>query len=266
MSSKALPLIVGMAVLLAGAVFVLGRTIIRAPEVATLPRVGTAVDARGDAPAVGQVADSSPALIEGLQALNESRLDDARSLLARIPEDDPSFLPARFNLGIAHERAGDGEAAIAALLQVGARQDESAEFYAALGRAYSLTGRYELAERTAMRTIELDAQHVPVRYHVACIRVARGRLVDAIAAYRRALTLDPAGVHLGQAIVDLEHLHVAGPEHPDTHYALAFLANASGRRADEIVELDHYLELDPQGPAVAVAEARRKALGAPVTQ
>ncbi len=93
MSSKALPLIVGMALLLAGVVFVLGRTIIRAPEVATLPQVGVSRPASPipavDASAVGQLADSSPALTEGLRALNESRLDDARSLLARIPEDDP---------------------------------------------------------------------------------------------------------------------------------------------------------------------------------
>jgi tetratricopeptide (TPR) repeat protein len=264
MNSKILPLAVGLVVLLAGAVFLLGRTLIETPRTTPLPGVAvTGVAGAGDAPSVPErSANSNPALTDGLQALAESRLDDALLLLEGIPEDDPAFLAARFNIGIAHERAGDGVAAVRALLDVAERQDESADLYAALGRAYSLTQQYELAERVTLRSIELETQHLPARYLVAFVRVAHGRLIDAIAAYNRAVSLDPAQAYLAQALADLERLHTARPDHPGTHYALAFLANAGGRESEEIVELDHYLELGPEGPAVSVAEERRKALAA----
>ena len=63
-----------------------------------------------------------------------------------------------------------------------------------------------------------------------------------------------------QALADLSQLHTDQPEHPEVHYALAFFADTLRSPEQEKIELEHYLELAPEGPAADVA---RRKLGTP---
>lgn len=266
MGSKTFALLMGMIVLLAGAVFLLGRTLTRPPVGAMLPPRGVGPGAPvPQGPAPSTQAELHPSLTAGLQAIREMRLEEAVRLLEEVPADHEAFLLAQYNLGVIQEARGNPGAAIQALQRVVSLQDESAEVYAAMGRAYSRAGDFDSAESATLRAIELDPGHVPARYLAGFVRIARGEIADAINAYRRALTLDTQSLHIGLARLDLVRLHGERPEHPATHYALAFMANATADPDTEMRELDHFFELDPQEPALSKARARQEALKAAVT-
>lgn len=257
MGPKNLPLFLGVLVLLAGAGYLLSRTLTRENEPPTLsPPVR--LSSGGD---TQESSEMSETLRDGLQAVREGRLDEARGLLETVPEDDPGYLVARFNLGYLYENADEAESAIQAFRTVAELQGESADTFTGLGRAYLTAQRYERAEWAAMRAVELDQRHVPARYLLGLVRVARGDVVNGTNAYRRALKLDAEGRQIGQAIHELQRLEEARPEHPGTHYALALLASLMQQRETERRHLRRYLELGPDGPTVDAARSRLEILG-----
>jgi hypothetical protein len=68
-----------------------------------------------------------------------------------------------------------------------------------------------------------------------------------------------------QAESDLRALARRRPDLAGAHYALAFFANALGGRAEEVRELERFLEMAPEGRIAEIAAARlaeaRQALG-----
>ena len=72
---------------------------------------------------------------------------------------------------------------------------------------------------------------------------------------------DSQGVHFERAFDDLRQMHDARPQLVGVHYALAFFAKTRNQRQLEVAELEHFFELNPEGPAVenarvALEEAR----------
>jgi tetratricopeptide (TPR) repeat protein len=207
-----------------------------------------------------------PDVEAGLEALRIGENEKARELFSRVPATDASYTVALQNLGLANEKLGNFEAATEVYRGIIALQPDNPEPYMSLAWAQYQMGRFDEAEFSALRVLEISSGHIPARYGVALFRVAGDRIAEAIQSYMRAIKLDPAGAYFPQAEDHLELLRADQPELASVHYALAYFANARGDRRQELEHLERFLALEPSGPAAATARERlteaRTAVGA----
>jgi tetratricopeptide (TPR) repeat protein len=198
-----------------------------------------------------------PEMQNGLRALREGRDDQAIAHFRAVPTDSSDFAAAQLRGAVALAKRGDLEEAQLALFQVTERHPDNPEALASLAWLFYLDADYDRAERTALRTLELDPAHLPTRYNIALYRVGQGRTQAAVRSYLRAMREDPAGREISVHRERLYTFHETHPDVPAGHYALAFLANSMQDRRTEVDELEHYLELVPEG---SEAESARQKL------
>jgi tetratricopeptide (TPR) repeat protein len=210
---------------------------------------GTETGSAGIDAAFQPVEEASlhPELKLALEAVREDRREDAIAHFRAVPTDSPDYPTVLRHLAILNAREGNYDEAIASLLQlVGQRQDDP-EVHASLGWVFYLAERYRDAEFAALRTLELDATHVPTRFNVGLYRTAQGSTQLAISSYIRAMRSDPNGSQVTRHRDRLRDFHDAHPELPAPHYALAFFADSMQDPRTEIEELEHYLPLAANG-------------------
>ena len=198
-----------------------------------------------------------PEMRHGLRALSEGRDDAAIVHFRAVPADSPDFGAAQLRGAIALAKRGDLKEAQLALFAVSERNPDNPEVLASLAWLFYLDADYDRAERTALRTLELDPAHLDTRYNIALYRVGQGRTQAAVRSYLRAMREDPAGREISVHRERLYTFHESHPDVPAGHYALAFLANSMQDRRTEIDELEHFLELVPEG---SEAESARQKL------
>lgn len=183
--------------------------------------------------------ENSPAHFTGLgnEALVEGRFETAIGLYTRALDQDPGYVTARFNLGLAWQRLGDlvqarnaYEAVLAnhgdhaptlanlawlewnqrdhesaalhyteAARHAAARPREQAEYLYGLGSVRDAQGRHAEARRAYEQAIAADARHVAARYNLGTV------MLGPLAASPNALAM--AREHLEQAVA-LDHGHV----------------------------------------------------------
>jgi len=198
----------------------------------------------------------NPDLAEGLQALQDNRLEEARASLEKVAEIDPGYLLALRNLGQVLGLLGDWEGARDALERLGAMQLDDRDALSALGQVQYRLGDFDAAEVSALRALEIEAGDPMLRFELALYRVAQDRLPEALDTYERAIELDLERTRIMKALQRLMSLHDGHPDIATTHYALAYFARRLARLDLEIQELEHYLETDPSGPAANFARQR----------
>jgi tetratricopeptide (TPR) repeat protein len=227
---------------------------------ARLVRVGPAgVEERAVDLVPPQQADASgihPGLQAGLDAVREQRFDEARQHLEEIPSTDPSYLLALRSLGSVYTALGEHQAALRALTELCELQPDDAEPLLQLAWAQHNAGRPDEAELTTLRAIEVDPGHGEARYDVAFFRIEQGELNLGVRAYYRAVQQYPDQVLFLRAREHLRDLHDRRPKLAAAHYALAFFSNTTGDLSLEAQELDHYLELEPEGGGAENARTR----------
>ncbi len=197
-----------------------------------------------------------PALAEGLEALQDNRLEEARASLEQVPETDPGYLVALRNLGQVRALLGDWEGAREALERLVSMQLDTHDALAALGQVYYRLGDYDAAEVAALRALEIEAGDPMLRYDLALYRVAQDRLAEALDTYERAIDRDPDHGRVMKALQRLIALHDEHPELPSVHYSLAYFARRLARLDLEIEELEHYLATEPTGQTGQFARER----------
>ena len=200
--------------------------------------------------------DLNPDLAEGLQALQDNRLEEGRASLEKVPETDPGYLLALRNLGQVRGILGDWEGARQALERLVAMQLDTSDALTALSQVQYRLGDFDAAELSALRALEIQEADPMLRFDLALYRVAQDRLAEALDTYERAIELDPEGKRTLKALQRLMSLHDERPELASVHYALAYFARRLSRLDLEIQELEHYLATDPQGQAGELARAR----------
>jgi len=215
------------------------------------------------APEILVGTELNPDLREGLQALQDNRLEEARASLEKVPEADPGYLLALRNLGQARGLLGDWEGAREALELLVALQVDTNDVLAALGQVQYRLADYDAAEVSALRALEIAEGDPMLRYDLALYRVAQDRLAEALDTYERAIERDPDHTRIMKALQRLISLHDEHPELPTVHYALAYFARRLARLDLEIEELEHYLTSGPMGQT---AEFARERLDAAVEQ
>lgn len=228
----------------------------------------TADPARAQSPVHAATRNESqvhPELQAALGALREQRNEDALAHFQAVPADSPDYTAARLRYAVELAKGGKLLEAQTSLYQLSQRFPDDAEIQALLGWLFFLAQDYERAERTALRTLEIAPDHLATRYNVALYRVALGQTQPAVRSYVRAIRADPAGHEVALHRERLREFHERHTDLPATHYALAFLANATQDRRTEVEELEHFLLLVDSGVEADGARARlaeaRKALG-----
>jgi tetratricopeptide (TPR) repeat protein len=216
--------------------------------------------AQGGPAAAAQPASEAialhPNIIAGLEALKEFRTAEARELFMQVPEDDPSYGEALKNLANIQWQEGDYEGALTSYSMLSTLFPNDIVTYINLSWAQYRLGLYADSELSTLRALEIAPDSVAARYNVAFFRLAQGDIPASMLAYHRAMRRDGAMEYVGTAREHLLQMQAARPDFPDVHYALAFFANSIGNRQLEMEELELYLAMDPEGPAVEVARAR----------
>ena len=221
------------------------RALRQAPAVETRPT-----------PGVAEPATLHPGIEAGLRAVQDNRLEDARTSFEGVPISDPSYLVARNHLAGALVRAGDVPGAIRVLEELAVFQPDSPTILEELAWGHHRLGDHERAELYALRGLEIDGTRAQLRYAVGLFRLAAGRTVEAVPAYKRAMEADTGGRHVTEALTRLLTLGAERPDLTGVHYIAAFFANTLRRPEVERQELERFLAAESSGPIAVQARAQ----------
>jgi len=154
------------------------------------------------------------------------------SLWADAAAKSPDKARPHHNLGMALQRAGRIDEAMAEYERVLEIRPEHAIAHNNLGNIYREKGRLADAARVLQRAIRLDPQHIKAKgahSNLGNVLLELGRYVEAEAAYKKALEINPEGIR--------------------TQYNLAKLYEAQGRW-DEAIDLHETLVASAPGDLV----------------
>jgi len=210
--------------------------------------------------------DAHPSLLAGLESIKAQELKTAREQLQQVPASDSGYLVALANLAGVHLQLGDLQASLEALQAYAEIRHEDPQAHINLSWGYFRLGRYEEAEMSSLRALEIDPGNLAARFNVGLFRVAQARLPEAIRAYERAMNQPAFDGYLRNAREHLASLQLSRPDLPDVFYAMAYFSHRLGENEGELRQLERYLSMAPQGPAVEIARQRleeaRRAVGA----
>ncbi len=144
------------------------------------------------------------------------------------------------------------------------------------GNAAQSQGRYEDAEQTWRRVLQIDPNNVDAHIWLGLALYYQGKLDEAIAAYNRAIQLNPelaeAHNNLGIALYDQGNLDEAiaaynraiqlNPESATAYYNLGIALSDQGKLDEAIAAYRTALRLpDEQGPPASTHTLAHNALG-----
>ncbi len=219
----------------------------------------------------------------GRLALDGDDLERAIRHLELALEEQPQASQVRYQLGVAHRRAGDRDRARELLSDRGAGQLQfpdpqmtslavdvrGVEVYLAAGRKARNRGDLPSA-LAAFQKAALEEPDEPEHWDVlGATLLEMGRFEDAVGVYRRVMELDPDDpsmlYNLAGALTEVgEHAEAealllrlvgAHSDHVDARANLATLYGWSGRLAEAEALLDEAIAIDPDDPTLAIQRA-----------
>ncbi len=128
---------------------------------------------------------------ESERLIRTGRYNDAISLLTEILEDDPLFLPALLNIGIAYTESGRNAEAVDALRFYLKHDEENSEAWEAIGCALLRQKEFDEAEACFKRAIDIAPENASVlrNYSVLLSQTERGG--ESYRLLRKSHALDP---------------------------------------------------------------------------
>lgn len=176
------------------------------------------------------------AFTAGREALDTGDYEVAIDQFSIAAEGDSSQHIIIGNLALAYERAEMWEQAAAAyeraqsLAGLASIPPEEANYYPQLTLAHAMTGNVQLAMRNAERAALINPAEAAVSfYNVGAVLTNQGDIEGGVAAFERAIELDP--------------------NTPEAYYQIAIAKLGSDETIPEAVPLlEKYLELAPAGP------------------
>ncbi len=128
----------------------------------------------------------------GLALRGNGKADEAIGAFRSAIEIDPAFAPAYYNLGISLRGRGELDGAVAAYRKAIEHAPRFPGSYNNLGNVLSDDlAKYGEAIECYLKVIELDPKMVNAHANLGLAREKQGRLPEAIAAYEKALAIDP---------------------------------------------------------------------------
>ncbi len=172
MNSKSIPMVLGMLVLLAGGAWLIGRNLVSPPG-----------GSGGTDTAGALEPDVPPKQAEARQLAQAGKLNEAQTMLAELLEFDPSNVSAAIDLGMILEQQGVPDAALDLAEKVLQIQPENSDGHLLRSRALVALDRFDEAELTCLRALEISPSNIAARYTIGLVRTAQGRPDRAIDAY-----------------------------------------------------------------------------------
>jgi tetratricopeptide (TPR) repeat protein len=208
--------------------------VIRAPRNDEERKAREAAEANADA--------VREAFTAGREALNAGDYETAINQFSIAAEGDATQHIIIGNLGLAYERAEMWEQAAAAyeraqsLAGLAGLPPEEANYYPQLTLAHAMTGNVQLAMRNAERAAVVNPAEAAVSfYNVGAVLTNQGDIEGGVAAFERAIELDPTA--------------------PEAYYQIAIAKLGSDTTIPEAVPLlEKYLDLAPTGPNAEAAQ------------
>jgi len=244
----------------AAAVYPYGRAAAAADRVTASLTSGDAADAEAARAALGALLDETePAALVAAafaaNALEDAALEDG--LLASLGRAAP-FLAYVFERRsfLAFDR-DDALGAAQALAVAVELEPDSDLYWTNLGWSWYLLGLLERSEAASLRAIALDPNQYIARFNLGLVRVVTDRLEAALADYREAVRLDPEVDR--EAIADLVAAETDYPDAIGVPFALAFLLDRAGLRAEAADAYERYalrVAAEPGAPGADTARAR----------
>lgn len=185
-------------------------------EVSLLERADRALASNADKAARRYVA-------RGIEALDDSPAR-AAVYFRRALDLRPGFAEGYYNLGLALQRLGKDDEAVAAYLQAAAFAPDQAPIHENLGLAYLSLKRPFQAEKELRKALSLAPGDRSIRLNLAVAVWQQGSAAEGRAALQALINEDPAFA--------------------SAHYNLACLEAAAGRRTESLAALKRAIALD----------------------
>jgi TolB-like protein/DNA-binding SARP family transcriptional activator/Tfp pilus assembly protein PilF len=221
-------------------------------------------------------------LLRGREYLNrpgdadDRKYEPALAFFRRSAEADPAWARPLAAISEAYRRnvyippPVAAESAIHYAKRALAVDPQLAEASAALGAAYLLAGRRELASAELTRTLALDRNQSEAMAELARLAALEGRLDEAVRWQRRAVSVDPSSatrhLRLGEYLFDIGDLEGAersfsravefSPDFPEASFLLAQVALIRGDSARGDALMNRLLMSASDHPATQLLLAR----------
>lgn len=206
-------------------------------------------------------------LAELLEELGNLEL--ASAAYASIPQDDPVFFDAEIGRADVLRRAGDPRLAIEVLQNLTRAFPDKPMGHISLGNALRFEGRFDAANASYSRAIDLMSNRDPRLWFVHYMRAVCSHQLDkwpeAEADFRQALNYNPGQPqvlnYLGYSLVErgekldeaLEMIERAVAEEPDNGAIVDSLGWAFfvlGRIEESVMPMERAAELEPLDPVI----------------
>jgi len=177
----------------------------------------------------------------------------------RVLDLQPGNLPARYNLAVALQMLGQGEAAMDHYRTILAGTPQHISSSTNLGLLYRDAGRLDESLRILEQTIGHQPSFVPARNALGLVYCDLGRHDDALMQFRAALNLQPAApaalINIARtcwkrgdsdaALTQLDDLLRLHPTLTDAHLLKTQILDDTGRHDEAIEQLDDGLKSAP---------------------
>ncbi len=145
--------------------------------------------------------------------------------------------------------------------------------YNDLGVCYGRLKQEDKQREALLKAISVNDHCIPALVNLAHMEMKDNHLLDAVESLNKAIQTDPTNVealslltqveymqgHYDQAIIDAHKVHGLAHHYSIVHYTAASALQKENRIPEAIVELEVFLQEEPQGPR---ADAVRRVLGA----
>ncbi len=192
-------------------------------------------------PASSEAEKTGEAYTIAVEAAKAGRFDEAEAGLKGVLERFPGLASAHYNLGYVYRMKKDWKTAEAEFLKVTELDPAKADAFIALAAVRELDGRGPEAADAMLAAAGPFEQDARFQYALGVTCVNAGKSVEAAAALRKVIALDPAN--------------------PEPYYQLATVVLGQAKTPEAIELLEKYIGMTGQDSAnVTTAKALLEAL------
>lgn len=180
-------------------------------------------------------------LLEGIQLFDNGKYDEAIAKYREVLAESPQNTAAAYELALAYTTKSDYPKCVAAIEPVlSLESKDRPALYEALGTCLDGMGKADDAIAAYRKGLSLAPDYAPLQFNLAVTLISRQQLDEA----RELLKKDV----------------VSRPAHPMGHLVLAQVLQEQGFRVPAVLEYFRYLALAPTGPRSRFAAERAEGL------